>query len=46
MVHAATAKLFSDIEIEVISGQCPEDAGTLLNILKGVEEYGIFAVQA
>jgi CRISPR-associated protein Csm3 len=38
--------MFSDIEIEVISGQCPEDAGTLLNILKGVEEYGIFAVQA
>lgn len=37
---------FSDFDIKVMNGQCNEDTDELLNILKGVEEYGIFSLQA
>jgi CRISPR-associated protein Csm3 len=37
---------FTDFEIEVKEGECPGDTGMLLNILKEVEEYGVFSLQA
>lgn len=37
---------FSGFSVEVGDGECPVDPGALLNLLKEVEEYGIFAVQA
>jgi CRISPR-associated protein Csm3 len=37
---------FSDFEVEVRSGDCPVDVSSLLMILKGVEEYGVYALQA
>jgi len=37
---------FSDFDIKVMNGQCNEDTNELLNILKGVEDYGIFSLQA
>jgi CRISPR-associated protein Csm3 len=37
---------FSNFELDVREGECPEDTDTLLALLKEVEEYGIFAVQA
>ena len=37
---------FSDFDVKVMDGQCSEDTEQLLNILKGVEEYAIFSLQA
>jgi CRISPR-associated protein Csm3 len=37
---------FSDFEVVVREGECPEDVNLLLNILKEVEEYGVLSVQA
>lgn len=37
---------FSEFGLEVTNGQCPEDVGVLLNILKGVEGYAVFSLQA
>jgi CRISPR-associated protein Csm3 len=37
---------FSDFKIEVKSGNCPVDIEKLMQLLGGVEEYGIFTVQA
>lgn len=37
---------FKDIELEVINGECPEDINGLLDLLKGVEKYGVYALQA
>lgn len=37
---------FSRFTLEVREGECPADTDKLLNLLKEVEEYGIFAVQA
>jgi len=37
---------FSDFRVEVMDGQCGKDINELLEILKGVEEYGIFSLQA
>lgn len=37
---------FSEFKLEVMNGECPEDVDMLLNVLKGVEEYGIFSLQA
>lgn len=37
---------FSDFEVEQRSGDSTIDTSKLLEILKGVEEYGIFALQA
>ena len=35
---------FSDFEVVVREGECPEDVNLLLNILKEVEEYGVLSV--
>lgn len=37
---------FSDFRLEVKEGKCEADINELLNILKGVKEYGIFSLQA
>ena len=37
---------FSDFEVEQRSGDSTIDTSKLLEILKGVEDYGIFALQA
>ncbi len=37
---------FTDFEVVVKEGECPEDVDLLLNILKEVEEYGAFSLQA
>lgn len=37
---------FSDFVIEVKSGDCPVSIESLAELLKGVEEYGIYALQA
>lgn len=37
---------FSNFELDVKEGKCPVSLDTLLTMLKGVEEYGIFALQA
>lgn len=38
--------VFTDFEIAVKEGECPQDTSVLLNILKEVEEYGILPLQA
>lgn len=37
---------FSEFGLEVMNGQCPEDVDELLKLLKGVEEYAVFSLQA
>ena len=37
---------FSDFEVEVKSGDCSISSEALLDLLKGVEEYGIYTLQA
>jgi len=37
---------FSDFEVVVKEGECPEDVDLLLKILKEVEDYGAFSLQA
>lgn len=37
---------FADFAVEVREGECPVDVNTLLNMLKEVEEYGAFSLQA
>ncbi len=37
---------FSDFELAVKHGECPVSIEELLELLEGVEEYGIFALQA
>lgn len=37
---------FSDFTVEVKYGESPLEVGELLNILKEVEEYGLFSIQA
>ncbi|WP_054697319.1 type III-A CRISPR-associated RAMP protein Csm3 [Syntrophomonas palmitatica] len=37
---------FSDFELQVKDGECPEDVNLLLTMLKEVEAYGLLAVQA
>ncbi|WP_041427503.1 type III-A CRISPR-associated RAMP protein Csm3 [Syntrophomonas wolfei] len=37
---------FTDFEVVVKEGECPEDVDLLLKILKEVEDYGAFSLQA
>lgn len=37
---------FSEFELDVIEGECPEDVNLLFTILKEVEAYGLLTVQA
>ncbi|NLK52424.1 MAG: type III-A CRISPR-associated RAMP protein Csm3 [Syntrophomonadaceae bacterium] len=37
---------FNDFEITIKDGECPADVNELLKILKEVEEYGVFSLQA
>lgn len=37
---------FTDFTVEVREGECPVDLNVLLNMLKEVEEYGAFSLQA
>jgi CRISPR-associated protein Csm3 len=37
---------FSDFEVSIKSGSCPEEARDLADILKEVEQYGVFSLQA
>lgn len=37
---------FAEFELEIKDGECPEDLAQLLSILKEVEGYGLFTLQA